>query len=257
MARIMETFGRYTGRDMGIDETVYRSKSDTGHRKRAIAHLLYGHGILDRAPEEVLELYFRQCSMLVSARDLAMMAACLANNGVNPVTGMVALKSRYVEKVLSVMSTCGMYHYSGAWIFNVGMPAKSGGGWTESWRYCRGSHELQGELFFGSAEAVALSMLSTFAEIESLVVDFKRVVAIDPASTQILGSLCSRALNEGKPCSSRIAAISINSAEIWRRACTSSGVPAVWASRTQTTQSNGARTSYWPKRTSWLCRWRQ
>jgi len=128
MARILQTFARYTGRPMTLDEQVYRSESETGHRNRAIAHLLYGHGIVERAPEEVLDLYFRQCSILVNARDLAMMAASLANNGVNPVTGVVALQSRYVEKVLSVMSTCGMYDYSGAWIFDVGMPAKSGVG---------------------------------------------------------------------------------------------------------------------------------
>ena len=128
MQRILEAFGRYTGRPMQIDETVYRSESDTGHRNRAIAHLLLGYGILDRTPEEVVDLYFRQCSILVTARDLAMIGACLANNGVNPVTGVVALQSRYVEKVLSVMSTCGMYDFSGAWIFNVGMPAKSGVG---------------------------------------------------------------------------------------------------------------------------------
>lgn len=128
MQRILVAFGRYTGRPMEIDETVYRSESDTGHRNRAIAHLLLGYGILDRTPEEVVDLYFRQCSILVTARDLAMIGACLANNGVNPVTGVVALQSRYVEKVLSVMSTCGMYDFSGAWIFNVGMPAKSGVG---------------------------------------------------------------------------------------------------------------------------------
>lgn len=128
MARILESFGRYSGHGMEIDEKVYRSESETGHRNRAISHLLYGHGILDRTPEEVLDLYFRQCSILVTARDLALMGACLANNGVNPVTGVVALQSRYVEKVLSVMSTCGMYDYSGGWIFNVGMPAKSGVG---------------------------------------------------------------------------------------------------------------------------------
>ena len=275
MSRIMQTFARYTGRNMEIDEAVYRSESETGHRNRAIAHLLYGHGMLNRAPEEALDVYFRQCSLLVSARDLAMMAACLANNGVNPVTGVVALKSRYVEKVLSVMSTCGMYDYSGAWIFNVGMPAKSGVGGgimavlpgqfglgvfsprlDEKGNSVRGIevckrlsndfhlhqfqvarstsasvirqvytsaqfasrrrrnaaeyevlaaeghkiriYELQGELLFGSAEAVTLDMLSTFPEIESLVVDFKHVVEIDPASTQILGALCSRALKEGK-----------------------------------------------------------
>ena len=128
MTRILQTFSRFTGRPLEIDEKVYRSESDTGHRNRAIAHLLYGHGIVDRTPEDVLDLYFRQCSILVTARDLAMMGACLANNGVNPVTGVVAMQSRYVEKVLSVMSTCGMYDYSGGWIFNVGMPAKSGVG---------------------------------------------------------------------------------------------------------------------------------
>lgn len=128
MPRILETFGRYTGRSMEIDDKVYRSESETGHRNRAIAHLLYGHGIVDRTPEEVLDLYFRQCSILVTARDLALMGACLANNGVNPITGVVALQSRYVEKVLSVMSTCGMYDYSGGWVFHVGMPAKSGVG---------------------------------------------------------------------------------------------------------------------------------
>jgi glutaminase len=128
MSRILETFSRYAGHSLEMDENVYRSESETGHRNRAIAHLLYGHGIIDRAPEEVLDLYFRQCSILVTARDLAMMGACLANNGVNPVTGVVALKSRYAEKVLSVMSTCGMYDYSGAWIYDVGMPAKSGVG---------------------------------------------------------------------------------------------------------------------------------
>jgi glutaminase len=128
MARILNTFARYAGRPLEIDDKVYRSESETGHRNRAIAHLLYGHCIVDRTPEEVLDLYFRQCSILVTARDLAMMGACLANNGVNPVTGVIAIKSRYVDKVLSVMSTCGMYDYSGGWVFHVGMPAKSGVG---------------------------------------------------------------------------------------------------------------------------------
>lgn len=126
MDRILAAFSRYTGRQVAIDETVYRSESTTGHRNRAISHLLYGHGILDREPEEVLDLYFRQCSILVTARDLAMIGASLANNGVNPVTGVIALREQHVEKVLSIMSTCGMYDYSGQWVFDVGMPAKSG-----------------------------------------------------------------------------------------------------------------------------------
>lgn len=126
MERILAAFSRYTGRQVAIDEKVYLSESATGHRNRAISHLLYGYGILDRSPETILDLYFRQCSILVTARDLALIGASLANNGVNPVTGVVAVKEQYVEKVLSVMSTCGMYDYSGQWVFDVGMPAKSG-----------------------------------------------------------------------------------------------------------------------------------
>ena len=128
LERLLATFARYTGRAMDIDEAVFASERDTGHRNRAIAHLLRGHGILERAPDSATDLYFRQCSIRVTARDLALMGACLANGGVNPVTGVVALKRRYVDKVLSVMSTCGMYDYSGGWIFDVGMPAKSGVG---------------------------------------------------------------------------------------------------------------------------------
>jgi glutaminase len=126
--RVLDSFARYTGHAMTIDEKVYRSEKETGHRNRAIAHLLLGYGILDREPEEVLDIYFKQCSIQVTARDLALMGACLANAGVNPITGVQALKGELVEKVLSVMSSCGMYDYSGAWIYDVGMPAKSGVG---------------------------------------------------------------------------------------------------------------------------------
>jgi glutaminase len=128
MQRILAAFARYTGHPAEVDEKVYRSEKETGHRNRAIAHLLLGHGILDREPEEVLDIYFQQCSILVTARDLALMGAALANSGVNPITGVQAIKSEHVEKVLSVMTSCGMYDYSGAWIYDVGMPAKSGVG---------------------------------------------------------------------------------------------------------------------------------
>jgi glutaminase len=128
MQRILATFARYTGHPAQVDEKVYRSEKETGHRNRAIAHLLLGHGILDRDPEEVLDIYFQQCSILVTARDLALMGACLANSGVNPITGVQALRTEHVEKVLSVMTSCGMYDYSGAWVYDVGMPAKSGVG---------------------------------------------------------------------------------------------------------------------------------
>lgn len=128
LQRLLQTFERYVGRTLTIDEKVYLSEKHTGHRNRALAHLMYGFGILTDAPEEALDLYFRQCSITVNCRDLALIGACLANAGVNPVTGEVALQRNYVPKVLTVMSSCGMYDGSGTWLFNVGMPAKSGVG---------------------------------------------------------------------------------------------------------------------------------
>lgn len=128
LQRILASFGRYIGHPIKIDEQVFRSEKETGHRNRAIAHLLRSFGILEDPPEGILDVYFQQCSMLVSCRDLAVMGACLANNGVNPITGVRALKTQYVPKVLSVMGTCGMYDYSGNWVYTVGMPAKSGVG---------------------------------------------------------------------------------------------------------------------------------
>ncbi len=126
--RILEMFARYTGHEMTIDERVYASEARTGHRNRALAHLMRNFDVIEDDPEPGLDLYFRQCSVLVSCRDLAVMGACLANNGVNPVTGVRALPEAQVARVLSVMSSCGMYDYSGSWIYTVGMPAKSGVG---------------------------------------------------------------------------------------------------------------------------------
>ena len=126
LTRLMATFGRYTGHAMAVDEAVYQSESETGHRNRAIGHLLRNFDIILDDPEAALDLYFRQCSISVTCRDLAVMAACLANGGVNPVTGVRAVDRRYVESILSVMGSCGMYDYAGEWIYRVGMPAKSG-----------------------------------------------------------------------------------------------------------------------------------
>jgi glutaminase len=126
MTRIMHAFSRYAGRPLTLDTTVYRSESTTGDRNRAIAYLMSSFDMLRGEVDAVIDAYFRQCSLLVTCRDLATMAATLANRGVNPVTGDVALEPRYVENVLSVMSTCGMYDYAGEWVYTVGLPAKSG-----------------------------------------------------------------------------------------------------------------------------------
>ena len=127
-ARILDAFQRFVGRPLAIDEAVYRSESDTGHRNRAIAFLELNSGMIDGDVDEHLDLYFRQCSLLVNTVDLAIIGATLANGGLNPVTGERALSPGNVRSVLSVMNTCGMYDYAGGWQFDVGLPAKSGVG---------------------------------------------------------------------------------------------------------------------------------
>ncbi|HEY6531699.1 MAG TPA: glutaminase A [Acidimicrobiales bacterium] len=126
--RLLSTFGRYAGRELRIDEEVCESERRTGHRNRAIAYLELNSGMITEPVEEHLDVYFSQCSVLVSARDLAVMAATLANGGHNPVTGLSALSPDNVTRVLTVMATCGMYDWSGEWLYRIGLPAKSGVG---------------------------------------------------------------------------------------------------------------------------------
>jgi glutaminase len=128
LGRILEAFGRYAGRSLDVDERVYASESATGHRNRAIGWMLRTFGILPDDPTATLETYFRQCAIRVTCRDLAIMGATLANGGVNPVTGERAIDATYVDNVLSVMATCGMYDFSGEWLYRTGLPAKSGVG---------------------------------------------------------------------------------------------------------------------------------
>jgi glutaminase len=124
--RIIEYLSRCAGRNLSIDEDVQRSESETGHRNRAIGWMLRNFGILDEDPTEALEAYFKQCSIRVTCADLAVMGATLANQGVNPITGERAIAHEFVDNVLGVMATCGMYDWSGEWIYRVGLPAKSG-----------------------------------------------------------------------------------------------------------------------------------
>ncbi|MHA3977892.1 glutaminase A [Halovulum sp. GXIMD14794] len=119
-------FSRIAGRDLGMDHTVYLSERETGHRNRAIAHMMLNNGMIRSKPDDVLDIYFRQCSTLVTAEDLAIMGATLAAHGRNPQTGKRVLSPTTVRDVLSVMATCGMYNYAGQWMFDVGLPAKSG-----------------------------------------------------------------------------------------------------------------------------------
>ncbi len=126
IATMVDLFSHLAGRPLGIDEAVFNSELATGHRNRAIAYMMLNTGMIKRDPNEVLDLYFRQCSIDVTCRDLAIMAATLANDGRNPLTGVPVYDTHYVRDVLSVMNSCGMYDYAGEWAYEVGMPAKSG-----------------------------------------------------------------------------------------------------------------------------------
>jgi glutaminase len=125
---IRRALGRFAGRELGVDEAVYGSESLTGDRNRAIGYLLRNSGVVKDDVASVLEVYFRQCSVLVTARDIAVMAATLANRGTNPVTGEQVMTPYAISRALSVMTSSGMYDYAGEWIYRVGIPAKSGVG---------------------------------------------------------------------------------------------------------------------------------
>jgi len=126
--RILHELGRFAGRTLDVDEAVFQSERVTGDRNRAIAYLLHNHGVLKTGVDQALDVYFRQCSIRVTAHDLSVMAATLANNGVNPVTGQLVISPYVVAHTLSVMVSSGMYDYAGEWGYRVGIPAKSGVG---------------------------------------------------------------------------------------------------------------------------------
>jgi glutaminase len=128
LQRVLAMFARYCGREVFLDNSVFLSERLTGHRNRAMAHLMRNFHMMGERFEEALELYFQQCSILVTARDLAAMGATLAHGGVNPLTGDRAISAANVKYLLSIMLTCGMYDFAGEWGFRVGLPAKSGVG---------------------------------------------------------------------------------------------------------------------------------
>ncbi len=263
--RLFAAFARYAGRELKVDEAVYESERATGDRNRAIAYLMRSFDMLETDVDATLDLYFRQCALEVDCRDVAMMAATLANRGVNPRTGERALDERYVQNVLSVMNTCGLYDYAGKWAYTIGLPAKSGvaggvvailpgqfgvcvfsprldarGNSVRGIKVCErlaeefslhplrfqpvvaavvrrtydcvearsnrlrttaeydflarhGAttvvYELQGDLFFGSMELAYRRVVGALEGVERVVLDFKRVTALDGAARAMLDHL--------------------------------------------------------------------
>lgn len=123
---VIDGLSAFAGRRLSVDEDVCASEMAHAHRNLAIAHMLRSHGILAEDPRAVVDGYIRQCAVLVTARDLAMMAATLANHGLNPLSGERVVDESVIRQVLSVMATCGMYDAAGDWATQVGIPAKSG-----------------------------------------------------------------------------------------------------------------------------------
>ena len=126
--KIMGTMNSFAGRSLTLIEEVYKSESKTNIHNHALALLLKSSGRLYNDPVETLDLYTRQCSVAVSARDLAVMGATIANGGTNPITGKRVVDERYVPKVLALMMTNGLYEASGKWVYRTGIPGKSGVG---------------------------------------------------------------------------------------------------------------------------------
>ncbi len=127
--RLLELTRRLAGNpDIRLNEEVYLSEKATGNKNRSLAFLLKSYGLLEDDVEDVLDCYFRACSIEVDCRDLARIACCLSSHGKDPVTGEVLFPAHYAQYVSAVMMTCGMYDGSGDFAISVGVPAKSGVG---------------------------------------------------------------------------------------------------------------------------------
>ena len=125
---LLDYYSDFAGRPLKVNQEVFKSEAETNQRNQAIGHLMLAYGYIKANPNQATDIYTEQCSVNVNAQDLAMMAATLANGGKNPVTGKVPLKAANVPYVLSVMATAGLYDDSGKWLYNTGLPAKSGVG---------------------------------------------------------------------------------------------------------------------------------
>jgi len=126
--KILGLYCDFAGRKLTVLEDVYKSEAETNQRNQAIAMLMYAYGHIKEEPLRACDIYTKQCSVGVNAKDLATMAATLANGGKNPVTGKQVMSVGHAPEVLSVMATAGLYDDTGKWLYTTGLPAKSGVG---------------------------------------------------------------------------------------------------------------------------------
>ena len=126
--KILGTYEAFAGRKLKVLEDIYKSEAETNQRNRAIASLMSAYGHITTDPLRATDIYTKQCSVGVNAKDLAIMAGTLANAGKNPVTGKQVMKAENVPEALAVMATAGLYDDAGKWLYKTGLPAKSGVG---------------------------------------------------------------------------------------------------------------------------------
>lgn len=125
-AFLHDGLSRFAGRKLSLDDEVNRSEAETNHRNQAIGRILQSYGRIDADPEGVVDVYTRQCSLSVTAHDLAVMGATLADGGLNPISGEQVVSAETCRDALSVLASCGMYERSGEWLYEIDLPAKSG-----------------------------------------------------------------------------------------------------------------------------------
>jgi glutaminase len=125
-AFIQDGLSRFAGRPLELDQEVYRSEAATNFRNRGIAKLLEGYGRMYFDALEATDIYTKQCSLGVTVKDLALMGATLADGGINPVTGERVIDAGHCKRVLAALATSGLYELSGDWLYEIGLPGKSG-----------------------------------------------------------------------------------------------------------------------------------
>ena len=127
-AFVRRGLSRFAGRELHIDTEVYESETATNQRNLAIARLLESYDRIDGDPMDAVDVYTRQCALMINAHDLAVMGATLADGGVNPLTGDQVVPAAVCNDTLAVLATSGLYERSGEWLFEIGVPGKSGVG---------------------------------------------------------------------------------------------------------------------------------
>jgi glutaminase len=125
-AFIQDGLSRFAGRTLGIDAAVYESEAAANERNLGIAHLLNSYRRMYFDASQATDVYTKQCSLVVTVQDLATMGATLADGGVNPLTGEQVVDASVCKRVLAVLATAGMYERSGDWLYDIGLPGKSG-----------------------------------------------------------------------------------------------------------------------------------